>query len=392
MLNAREITRNSTKNLNENILLNVIEEISIASNIPAPPVFVLHDNSINAFVAGNSYEDAIICVTQGAIDKLDREELQGVIAHEFSHIFNGDMELNIKAIGILYGILAISTIGIQMIRGASNIRGNSKNDSGASGYFIFFGIALYLVGSIGVFFANIIKAAINRQREYLADASAVQFTRNPDGIGNALKKIGYYGSKIDAPDANEFSHLYIEDGIKSIFSFLTHPPLNERIRRIDKSWGGNFDLFIAETKAKKRQKEKTRNDQIVKTITTAAVLSSINNIGDISDEQIKDARKELSSIPKETYYSIDNPLEAGLTIFCMLLDKNPNIKTSQIEIIKNNYKMDITPNLLHVDSITEKYKREEYLKIILICINTLKLMVLFIPNNYYKFYAKNLST
>ena len=379
MLYAREVPKTSIRN-SENMLLNIVEEISIASGIAAPKVFLLQDNSINAFVAGNSYEDAIICVTRGAMNKLNRDELQGVIAHEFSHMFNGDMKLNMNSIGILYGILFVGLLGEFILKGTSlsggRVRPNGKG-SGAA-ILLFFGVALYIIGSIGVFFGNAIKAAINRQREYLADASAVQFTRNPDGIANALKKIDYYGSKIDAPDASEFSHLYINDGIKNIFSFPTHPPIRDRIKRIDRNWNGDFEQFFKKLEAKKEVKEKSQ-EKIVKIITAATILNKLDNIGELSDKQIQNAKKELGNIPKKVFRSIDDPLEAGLTIFCMLFDENKTIRDLQIDIIKKDYENslninNIEQNIFHVEKIVQNYKREDFLNIILICINTLKLI------------------
>ena len=171
-------------------LLNIVDEMSLASGIPVPPVYVLaHESSINAFAAGYTPNSAVIGVSQGAIDILTRDELQGVIAHEYSHILNGDMRTNIRIMGLLHGILLIAIIGFYMIRitAYSGTRQRGKNNPAI--YLMLIGIAIVMIGSVGLFFGRLIKASLSRQREYLADASAVQFTRNPSGIGGALKKI-----------------------------------------------------------------------------------------------------------------------------------------------------------------------------------------------------------
>ncbi|MEZ4703604.1 MAG: M48 family metallopeptidase [Bdellovibrionota bacterium] len=225
----------------ENRLRNVVEEMSIASGVRVPDIYILdQEQSINAFAAGYSCDDAAIAVTRGALEKLSRDELQGVIAHEFSHILNGDMKLNIRLMGILYGIWFISIIGKWLAR-SSSYRSRSRNrDGGSVG--LLAGIALFLIGLIGYFFGKVIQAAVSRQREYLADASAVQFTRNPKGIAEALKKIGGYttvnplGSSLHNQHAEEVSHMTF--GPVSLLSdgggFLsTHPPLEERISLLD---------------------------------------------------------------------------------------------------------------------------------------------------------------
>lgn len=217
-------------------LCNVVEEMSIASGLPTPHVYVLEaEKGINAFAAGYTPEDAAVAVSRGALEHLNRDELQGVIAHEFTHILNGDMRMNIRMMGILYGILAISVIGRGLLHGTSSRRSLLSNKKeGGGGHLL--GLALILVGYIGVFFGRLIKAGVSRQREFLADASAVQFTRNPDGIAGALKKIGGLGtgSHLRSAEREEISHMLFASGQKFWMSMLaTHPPLEERIRAID---------------------------------------------------------------------------------------------------------------------------------------------------------------
>jgi Zn-dependent protease with chaperone function len=246
-LGGRLLYQDTTDPL-ERKVLNVVEEMAIASGTPAPPVYLMDDEgSINAFAAGFSLDDAVIGVTRGCAQQLGRDELQGVIAHEFSHILNGDMRLNIKLIGILHGILVIGIIGYFILRSAlySGGRGGGGGKKGNPLPFLALGGGLMVIGYVGTFFGKVIKAAVSRQREYLADAAAVQYTRNPEGIGGALKKIGGFveGTHIESPNAPEASHMFFGEAVISRFGGLlaTHPPLPDRIKRIDPSWQGGFE-------------------------------------------------------------------------------------------------------------------------------------------------------
>ena len=212
-------------------LRNVVEEISIASGVPVPSLYVLEQEAaINAFAAGYSPSDAAIAVTRGALDRLNRDELQGVIAHEFSHVLNGDMRLNIRLMGVLFGILMISLIGRKVL-----YLGGGSRDRGALAVMVAALVAL-VVGSIGMFFARMIKASVSRSRERLADASAVQFTRQTAGLAGALKKIAGLpdGSQLsDRADAEEASHMLFGDGVGFSGLFATHPPILERIQALE---------------------------------------------------------------------------------------------------------------------------------------------------------------
>ncbi len=235
-------------------LLNIVEEIALAAGISVPPVYLLEESGINAFAAGYSPSDAVIGVTRGCIETLSRDELQGVIAHEYSHILNGDMRLNIRLMGLIFGLVVLSFFGEILVRLLGNVRMSSGSNSssgkgkdGAAGLvfgLFLFGIALWILGLVGTFFARLIQAAISRQREFLADASAVQFTRNPDGIAGALKKIGGFADHgvIRSAEATEVNHMFFACGLKrsSFLSLDSHPPLRERIRRIDPHWDGQF--------------------------------------------------------------------------------------------------------------------------------------------------------
>lgn len=204
---------------------NIVEEISIASSTPVPVLYYLPDEAgINAFAAGYTPADAAVCVTQGSLDRLNRDELQGVIAHEFSHIVNGDMRLSIKLIGVLAGITALSVIGRMLLYSGGRRSGLPV-----------LGLAALAAGWIGVFFGRLIKAAVSRQREYLADASAIQYTRQTSGLTGALKKIGGLeaGSRLRNPKTENVSHMLFGEGMKFSALYATHPPLIKRIQVLE---------------------------------------------------------------------------------------------------------------------------------------------------------------
>ncbi len=234
----------STTDLLERRLLNVVEEMAIASGLAAPQVWVLEaEEGINAFAAGTDPSNAVIGVTRGCLERLNRDELQGVVAHEFSHILNGDMKLNMRLIGWIFGLVMIAMLGRMVLEILFYARGS--RDSRGAGLILALaaaGVALWLVGSVGVIFARLLQAAVSRQREYLADASAVQFTRNPTGLANALKKIGGFrrNGALKAPKAAEARHLFFASSDVLKLGFATHPPLPDRIKAIDPSWDGKM--------------------------------------------------------------------------------------------------------------------------------------------------------
>src|SRR4051812_7989234 len=236
LLDGRLGNPNST-DAQERKLLNIVEEMAIASGVPVPQVYVMDgEPGINAFAAGHSASDAAVSVTRGALTMLTRDELQGVIAHEFSHLLNGDMKLNLRLMGLIFGILCLTVIGRVLIR-----------TSGKKNPLPLLGLALIIIGWVGVLFGRLIQAAVSREREFLADASAVQFTRNPSGLAGALKKIGGLaeGSQLQTNRAEEASHFFFANGLKSrFFGFATHPPLIERIKALDPSFDGKYPTVV----------------------------------------------------------------------------------------------------------------------------------------------------
>jgi Zn-dependent protease with chaperone function len=246
MLGGRAVDQKTT-DFKERQLLNVVEEMAIASGIPLPAVYVLDSEpGLNAFAAGLTTSDAAVTVTRGTLEKLTRDELQGVIGHEFSHILNGDMRLNVRITAIVFGILVIGLLGRGILQslGRGRVSSGGGKKGGGIAVILAIGVALMIIGYIGYFFGKLIQAAVSRQREFLADASAVQFTRNPGGITGALKKIGGYalgGNIVDSHGA-EIGHFFFAQAFKSNFGGLwaTHPPLDERIRAVDPQWDGKL--------------------------------------------------------------------------------------------------------------------------------------------------------
>lgn len=348
-MGGRLINMNS-RNASEKKLLNIVEEMAIASGTPVPPVYVLDEAAINAFAAGTTPQNAAIGVTQGAIEQLDRSELQGVIAHEFSHIFNGDMRLNMRLIGILYGILVIGGVGYYMLRAASRgamMRGRSGNKNSAVP-FMALGGGLMVIGYAGTFFGNLIKSAVSRQREFLADASAVQFTRDPGGIGNALKKIGGFseGSKIIHPEAHEASHMFFGQAVSFFWNglFATHPPLAERIARIDRGWVAPVAAEMEANRPVGDQNDDGRTAGFAglhavysQPIEGALLIESIANVGgEITLAQQAFARELLATLPKSAVDAAHESYGARALVYCLLLDSCEIIRTMQLSIISRH--------------------------------------------------------
>ncbi|MCQ9049781.1 M48 family metallopeptidase [Vibrio diabolicus] len=287
-------------------LLNVVEEMAIASGIPVPPVYVMQEErGINAFAAGMSIDDAVIGVTQGALDSFTRDELQGVIAHEFSHILNGDMRLNTRLIGVLFGITCIAHFGHLVLDNTHHTsrvsRSSSDSDKGFA-VIMLIAIICLVLGWIGTLFGSMIKAAISRQREFLADASAVQFTRNDQGIAGALKKIGSHmaGSSLSTKASDEMSHMMFGQSKLSGFSglFATHPPLEERIRRIEPGWDGSF------SQSSHRPTTSFENDNVsgfTSGTSTQPEKPTTAELSEVGQQLLNQLPSELVDIAREPY-------------------------------------------------------------------------------------------
>jgi Zn-dependent protease with chaperone function len=340
MLGGRAISP-ATYQPAERRLYNVVEEMALAAGVPIPTVYIMdNEPGINAFAAGFSSREAVIGVNRGTVNLLTRDELQGVIAHEFSHILNGDMRLNLRLIGILFGLQILAVVGYYVMR-IGMVSGNNRNskNGGGAAVIMLIGLSVMILGYIGMFFSAIIKAAISRQREFLADASAVQFTRNPDGIAGALKKIGCpnIGSAIANEHAAEASHLFFGN-VCGLFSFgnifATHPDLTTRIRQIDPRFDGHFPKRIEPVNFLDETKSVSRNDNGTKFSDKSKLWSiSIEKIGNINPEKILTAGVLLQSIPDNITNATRDPLTAKATFYAILLDTDETIRQRQLETL-----------------------------------------------------------
>ena len=354
MMGGRLVNMAST-DPDEQKLMNVVEEMAIASSVPMPEVFVMNEEkAINAFAAGYTVDDAVIGVTDGCMRRLSRDELQGVIAHEFSHILNQDMRLNLRLVAVVFGLFVLSQLGRLMIQigfNSSGRRSSSNRDEGGGGAVIgIAGLGIMAAGGLGILMGNLIKSAVSRQREYLADSSAVQFTRNPEGLAGALKKIGAMatGSRLLTPHAEEASHMFFGNGMsESWFSFAaTHPPLLDRILLLEPSFAGDFSEVKFEERRSPTAKpdSKARRTQSgipipgmgdalgqalppvimglaaagqVQVGSAAAVADSIGNP---TQQHIDFAAALLASLPEAVRAAAHDTHDACALVFALLLD------------------------------------------------------------------------
>jgi Zn-dependent protease with chaperone function len=348
MMGGRPVNPNSNDS-DERKLLNVVEEMAIASGVPVPQVYIMdEEDGINAFAAGHKPGDATITVTRGCMKILSRDELQGVIGHEFSHLLNGDMRMNIRLMGIIFGILCLAIVGrilLQTARGGGRSRGQNPLP--------ILGLALLIIGYIGVFFGRLIQAAVSRQREFLADASSVQFTRNPEGITGALKKIGGLGetgSRLRAAHAEEVSHMFFGNGISEPFIGLleTHPPLAERIRVFDPNFDGKFPSISYDGRDQppegisKPKRQPMPN--LFGTVLGGAILASddaekppvirsrsvMPNLGKPTSLHLEYAEKLRNTLPDSVKVAAREPLDSVALIYALLLSDDEKMRATQL--------------------------------------------------------------
>ncbi len=386
MLGGRLINRNSME-IEERKVLNVVEEMAIASGMPVPPVYIMdNEQAINAFAAGLTPGNAVIGVTKGCIQQLSRDELQGVIAHEFSHIFNGDMRLNIHLLGVLNGILVIALIGYGIMRGTmyASVGRRSSKDNGA-GAIIILGIALVIIGYVGVFFGKLIKSAVSRQREFLADASAVQFTRNPSGLAGALGKIGGYtaGSRIQSAHAEEASHMFFSNGMHSSFMNMlsTHPPLKERISRIDASFLQDHKKGVVSGSANSSSEPHTGVSSFAPpplpdTVSGFAANPDqvVASVGAPSMDHLHYATLLLSNIPADFTQAVRNTVGARAVVYLLLLDNDAVVNKKQLGLVEASADKDEYELVLQLKTAATELTHELRLPLVDLAISTLKEM------------------
>ena len=370
MMGGRLVNMAST-DPDEQKLMNVVEEMAIASSVPMPEVYVMDgEKGINAFAAGSTVDDAVIGVTDGCMRRLQRDELQGVIAHEFSHILNQDMRLNFHLVAVVFGLLVLALLGRLMMEIGFNSSGRrSSKEGGGSGVLIgISGAAIMASGYLGVFMGNLIKSAVSRQREYLADSSAVQFTRNPEGLSGALKKIGALssGSRLVSPHADEASHMFFGNGMrKSWFSITsTHPPLLERILLLEPSFDGDYSEVKFDERQSPTAKPKASKQQPLPGITIPGVGDALgqalppvvmglaaagqaqvevasagtiaDSIGNPTLEHVDFAAALLKSLPEAVREAARDTHDACALIFALLLDKRDEaVRQKQLGQVKD---------------------------------------------------------
>jgi Zn-dependent protease with chaperone function len=318
---------------------NVVEEVALAAGVPVPPIYLIPDPAINAFAAGIGTDDAVIGLTEGAVTALTRDELQGVVGHEFSHILNGDMRLNVRLIALLHGILFIGLLGYGLLRG---VRFQRRGSNALP--VLALGVGLVVIGYGGTFFGGLIKAAVSRQREYLADAAAVQFTRNPVGIAGALKKIGasVAGSMLSVPRAGEFSHMFFGQAVRPALAGLmaTHPPLHRRILAIEPGWDGTFPSGAAPSATAAASAGAAagfaagQNGRVPAAPVDAETI--VRDVGRLDDAGIDAARALLAGIPSELTAAAHEPFGAGALLCALLLGDAAEVRSRQLALLRND--------------------------------------------------------
>lgn len=386
-----EIVFSDSSDIKRKRLHNIVEEMAIASGVPVPSVYIIRGSGINAFAAGHSYSDAVIGVSSGAMEQLTRDELQGVIAHEFSHILNGDMRINIRLIGVLHGILLIGMIGSYLLR----LTPRSRNSKGGAG-FVVMGIGLVVVGYSGTFFGNLIKAAANRQREYLADSAAVQFTRNPDGIAGALIRIGSTknGSLINRAGVEEISHALFSQGLTSLFA--THPPLKKRIKRILPVWDGTFTPLNAtptpqaDTKSKQTTKERlSKKDIGMVAAAGAAVIQGrkiVDQVGRLSQDNLAYARQFINTLPKKLMQAIHTPYGAQALLYSIVLDRDENERRKQLLYLEATLDHGTYSEITGLTTLVASLKSSQRLPVVDLALPSLRQL----SSNQYQRFKENL--
>jgi len=391
MVNARHVLPNTGDPL-ERRLLNIVEEMSLASGTRLPAVYVMdEEHGINAFAAGSDVSNSIVAVTRGTLETLNRDELQGVVAHEFSHIVNGDVSLNIRMIGVLAGIVFLGAIGQFMLRAGSG------SDSKAGGAIAAIGFGLLAIGYIGLFCARLIKSKVSREREFLADAASVQFTRNPDGIAGALDQIRGSARQalIENRHAEDVSHLFFGEGVKMKFEglFATHPPLDERIERIRPGFQGSSyrqrrptatDMPALEdsiaappegamgfnsTPVKPGEiRMSDRTQQWGKSAAESAQL-----VGSFDPNRVDRAKKILEAIPKPIQEMVRDPSGAAAAIVAMLLANHDVVMDEQLTAAKTAGVGQVAQSAALVAKVMRQIEPAYYMSIVDLALPALKM-------------------
>ncbi len=340
LLRARKVSSKST-DVREKRLFNVVSEMALASKIPIPAIYLLKDETINAFVSGYNVKDAVICVTKGAITHLTREELQGVVAHEFSHIFNDDIRLNMLVSSLLYGLFSLSIAGRRFL---------DKKIIFAK----ILGVVLFFFGLLGLFVGSLIKAGISKQKEFLADASGAKFSSSNLGLANALKKVAHYNSYIDSPNSQLYNHFYFANGCESIFSslFPTHPPIKQRIYALEPEWDGKIQNYSKYKKSEEQQLD---------------LNEKLNMANMLSYEEIV----FLNKLPKRLRDLTLQPLGSQAIALALLAHDAKEVSQKSLQMLSSENPKLHSFMLMALDNLLNLNKKD-YFKLLLICSSSLK--------------------
>ena len=383
MLGAQKLSA-QTQDKKEQMLFHVVEEMAIASGVAMPELFLIQEEAINAFTAGFNQNNTVIAVTKGTLTHLNRQELQGVIAHEFSHIFHGDVRLNMKMSALLQGIVMIGNSGRFILRllldgsPRAHYHKRDRDKNGGQIVVILFvlGLGLMIIGFVGSLFGMLIKARINQKREYLADASAVQYTRYPKGLAAALKKIGALEAQsyLKIPNANDFAHFFFADAMQSFWDKIasTHPPLIKRIKALDPYFSGTFRPYKTPHKPKQRQKQnpkkeskKASKEQIAKNL--------LYGIGVLNEQALTSAHTKLQSIEPKLLALTKEPLSAQALFLFILTHKEPALLKKQWSQAQEQNR-ELFFALLELQKLRITPKEDELFTLIQLAIPTLKML------------------
>ena len=378
MLAAERVPPNSDDPLYSR-LLNIVEEMAIASGMPVPPVYLLSQSGINAFAAGYGPRDAVITVSQGAVELLSRDELQGVIAHEFSHILNGDIALKMRLMGLLYGITLISDCGIIMITARASSHHHRRERSTHPAMLVI-GFMIFMVGTIGAVFADMIKRAVSRQREFLADAAAVQFTRNPEGIAGALKVIGGYksGSRIQHAATQQTSHFFFCNALKSWENrawWATHPPLIERIKRLEPGFNGRMKAVEPARRCADVMHEAIHAFEVEQGVSSGLVESAdalMVSIGRPDGNNLQQARNILARMPKRLADYAHDSFSARAIMYALLLDSSSSMRSLQLNQLQKQADASVFRELLDIQPVVAQLDAELRLPLLEMLLPALK--------------------
>ncbi len=346
----------TTQDADERRVLNVVEEMSIASGIPAPQVWVMDgEEAINAFAAGTEPGNAVVGVTRGCITRLNRSELQGVVAHEFSHILNGDMKLNMRLMGWIFGVIMIGLLGRGLMRVMYYSGGRDRDGKNVGLALLVIGVAIVIIGSIGEFFARLIQAAISRQREFLADASAVQFTRDPEGLAGALKKIGGLsaGSELKSSMAGEASHMFFSGSGIFNWGLASHPPLPIRIKKLQADWNGEFidesrpvrSRRDEESRASRQASKEERDNTFFSAVQAAAVLEGLGQ----SETQNAEKGTQVHSLLDQSWVdAAHDRTGARALIYGLLMAQEDGVQREEASYLRKVLGADMAEEASHL--------------------------------------------